>query len=108
MQSYSLGGMGCGTGVLGIKLVADILKVRTAYSCWQLLLTPAPCCCPKTRLDFTETNHDVWLQARPNSITLFVPAEITSCCYYPGKQTNYSVANVLFRYALSCVLKASC
>lgn len=27
VQSYSLGGMGCGTGVVGISLVRDLLKV---------------------------------------------------------------------------------
>jgi 3-ketoacyl-CoA synthase len=27
IQSYSLGGMGCGTGVIGVKLVDDLLKV---------------------------------------------------------------------------------
>ncbi len=27
MQSYHLGGMGCSNGVVGINLVADLLKV---------------------------------------------------------------------------------
>ena len=26
------------------------------------------------------------LQARPNSVALFVPSEITTYCYYPGSQ----------------------
>ena len=27
IQSYHLGGMGCGTGVVGINLIRDLLKV---------------------------------------------------------------------------------
>jgi len=29
IQAYSLGGMGCGTGVVGITLASDLLKVRS-------------------------------------------------------------------------------
>jgi len=32
IQSYSLGGMGCATGVLGISLLSDLLKVRGCAS----------------------------------------------------------------------------
>eukprot|EP00983_Pelagomonas_calceolata_P061757 1146966-Pelagomonas_calceolata.AAC.8 len=44
IQSYSLGGMGCGTGVLGINLIADLLKVwsaRTERCTWVLDLKRA-------------------------------------------------------------------
>ena len=27
IQSYHLGGMGCGTGVVGVNLIRDLLKV---------------------------------------------------------------------------------
>lgn len=37
------------------------------------------------------------LQAHPNSIALFVPAEITTYCFYPGKVKDYLVANAIFR-----------
>lgn len=37
------------------------------------------------------------LQARPNSIALFVPAEITTYAFYPGKHKQYMVANCMFR-----------
>jgi len=37
------------------------------------------------------------LQARPNSIALFVPAEITTYPFYTGRDKAYSVANALFR-----------
>ena len=36
-------------------------------------------------------------QARPNSLALFVPAEITTYCFYPGLQRDYMVANAIFR-----------
>ena len=36
-------------------------------------------------------------QARPNSIALFVPAEITSFAFYDGNEKERIVANVLFR-----------
>eukprot|EP00983_Pelagomonas_calceolata_P061756 1146966-Pelagomonas_calceolata.AAC.7 len=34
--------------------------------------------------------------ARPNSIALFVPAEITSYCFYNGEEANRMVSNVIF------------
>ncbi len=37
------------------------------------------------------------LQARPNVTALFVPAEITTYCFYPGNDINYMVANAIFR-----------
>ncbi|KAJ9525632.1 FAE1/Type III polyketide synthase-like protein-domain-containing protein [Haematococcus lacustris] len=61
IQSYHLGGMGCGTGVVGMNLIRDLLK------------------------------------ARPNSVAVFVPAEITTYCFYPGKEKSRMVANVIFR-----------
>lgn len=36
-------------------------------------------------------------QAHPNSIAMFVPAEITNYCTYPGDEPNRMVANVIFR-----------
>lgn len=36
-------------------------------------------------------------QARPNAKALFVPAEITTYCYYPGAHKDYMVANAIFR-----------
>jgi 3-ketoacyl-CoA synthase len=60
-QTYSLGGMGCGNGVMAVGLIRDLLK------------------------------------ARPNSTALFVSAEITTYCYYPGLQRDYMVANAIFR-----------
>jgi 3-ketoacyl-CoA synthase len=32
------------------------------------------------------------LQAHPNSIALFVPAEITTYCFYPGRVKDYLVS----------------
>ena len=37
------------------------------------------------------------LQARPNCRVLFVPAEITTYCFYPGLQKDFMVANAIFR-----------
>jgi hypothetical protein len=34
----------------------------------------------------------VLLQARPNSIAVFVPSEITTYCFYPGLQRDYMVS----------------
>ncbi|KAF8069577.1 KCS2 [Scenedesmus sp. PABB004] len=50
IQSYHLGGMGCGNGVMAVGL------------------------------------------ARPNSVALFVPAEITTYAFYPGSHKTYMVA----------------
>lgn len=36
-------------------------------------------------------------QARPNSVALFVPAEITTYAFYPGNHKQYMVANCIFR-----------
>lgn len=47
----------------------------------------------------------VVLQARPNSIALFVPSEITTHCFYPGLQKDYMVANAIFRM-VGCVCGA--
>jgi 3-ketoacyl-CoA synthase len=44
------------------------------------------------------------LQAHPNSIALFVPAEITTYCFYPGKVKDYLVANAIFRMGGAGVL----
>jgi hypothetical protein len=52
--------------------------------CWRCC-----CCC--------------W-QAHPNSIALFVPAEITTYCFYPGKVKDYLVANAIFRMGGAAVL----
>jgi hypothetical protein len=43
-------------------------------------------------------------QAHPNSIALFVPAEITTYCFYPGKVKDYLVANAIFRMGGAAVL----
>jgi hypothetical protein len=32
------------------------------------------------------------LQARPNSIAVFVPSEITTYCFYPGLQRDFMVS----------------
>ncbi|KAI8468058.1 MAG: FAE1/Type III polyketide synthase-like protein-domain-containing protein [Monoraphidium minutum] len=37
------------------------------------------------------------LKAHPNSIALMVPCEVTSYCYYPGRNKDYLVSNVIFR-----------
>lgn len=37
------------------------------------------------------------LKAHPNSIALFVPAEITTYCFYPGRHKDFLVANAIFR-----------
>lgn len=34
------------------------------------------------------------LQARPNSIAVFVPSEITTYCFYPGLQRDFMVRNL--------------
>jgi 3-ketoacyl-CoA synthase len=49
------------------------------------------------------------LQARPNSLAVFVPSEITTYCFYPGLQKDYMVANAIFRMggaAIMCSNKA--
>lgn len=61
IQSYNLGGMGCGNGVVAVNLVRDLL------------------------------------QAHPGSKALFVPAEITTYCFYPGADNTFMVANCIFR-----------
>jgi 3-ketoacyl-CoA synthase len=43
-------------------------------------------------------------QAHPNSIALFVPAEITTYCFYPGKVKDYLVANAIFRMGGAAVM----
>jgi|APGre2960657404_1045060.scaffolds.fasta_scaffold77728_3 hypothetical protein len=57
-QSYHLGGMGCGNGVVAIGLIRDLL------------------------------------QARPGCNAIFVPAEITSYCFYGGSEKKRMVPNV--------------
>lgn len=44
------------------------------------------------------------LQAHPNSIALFVPAEITTYCFYPGKVKDYLVANAIFRMGGAAIM----
>eukprot|EP00882_Tetradesmus_deserticola_P000497 GHRQ01000548.1.p1 GENE.GHRQ01000548.1~~GHRQ01000548.1.p1 ORF type:complete len:504 (+),score=215.48 GHRQ01000548.1:478-1989(+) len=44
------------------------------------------------------------LQARPNSLALFVPAEVTSAAYYPGLHKHYMVSNCIFRMGGAAVL----
>jgi 3-ketoacyl-CoA synthase len=44
------------------------------------------------------------LQARPNSIALFVPAEIVTYAYYTGHEKQFTVANCLFRMGGAAVL----
>ncbi|KAI8477402.1 MAG: FAE1/Type III polyketide synthase-like protein-domain-containing protein [Monoraphidium minutum] len=68
VQSYHLGGMGCGNGVMALSLLRDLL------------------------------------QARPNCRALFVPAEITTYCFYPGLQKDFMVANAIFRMGGAAVL----
>ena len=43
------------------------------------------------------------MQARPNSVALFVPSEITSFAFYSGNEKDRMVANVLFRWDLGWV-----
>jgi hypothetical protein len=33
------------------------------------------------------------LAARPNSIAVFVPAEITTYCFYPGVEQNFQASS---------------
>jgi 3-ketoacyl-CoA synthase len=44
------------------------------------------------------------LQARPNSIALFVPAEITTYAFYPGTHKQYMVANCIFRMGGAAIM----
>lgn len=44
------------------------------------------------------------LQARPNSIAVFVPSEITTYCFYPGLQKDYMVANAIFRMGGAAIM----
>ena len=37
------------------------------------------------------------LKARPNSVALFVPSEITSYAFYDGQEKQRMVANAIFR-----------
>ncbi|KAF6265202.1 FAE1/Type III polyketide synthase-like protein-domain-containing protein [Scenedesmus sp. NREL 46B-D3] len=74
IQSYHLGGMGCGNGELQALQPAAILS-----------------------------GMDL-LQARPNAIALFVPAEITTYAFYPGSRKQYMVANCIFRMGGAAIL----
>ncbi|KAI8470967.1 MAG: FAE1/Type III polyketide synthase-like protein-domain-containing protein [Monoraphidium minutum] len=44
------------------------------------------------------------LKAHPNSIALFVPAEITTYCFYPGRHKDFLVANAIFRMGGAAML----
>lgn len=44
------------------------------------------------------------VQARPNSVALFVPAEITTYAFYPGKDKKYMVANCIFRMGGAAIM----
>jgi 3-ketoacyl-CoA synthase len=44
------------------------------------------------------------LQARPNAIALFVPAEITTYAFYPGCRKQYMVANCIFRMGGAAIM----
>lgn len=68
IQSYHLGGMGCGNGVMAIGLIKDLL------------------------------------QARPNAVAVFVPAEITTYAFYPGREKARMVANVIFRMGGAAIM----
>jgi len=68
IESYHLGGMGCGNGVMAIGLLKNLL------------------------------------QARPNINAVFVPAEITTYCFYPGRHKDYMVANAIFRMGGAAIL----
>jgi len=116
IQAYSLGGMGCGTGVIGINLVADLLKVggsgENMFASLRVVTEKyvdlysekavagrvheqLPClshACLKNWLQISFT------QARPNCIALFVPSEITSYCFYNGEEANRMISNVIFRW----------
>lgn len=41
------------------------------------------------------------LQARPNSIAVFVPSEITTYCFYPGLQRDYMVSTTAVQPSLA-------
>lgn len=60
--------------------------------------SPCPPAC-RTRLPFPQSP-----QAHPNSVALFVPAEITTYCFYPGRVKDYLVANAIFRMGGAAVL----
>lgn len=44
------------------------------------------------------------MQARPNSLALFVPAEVASAAYYHGLHKHYMVSNCIFRMGGAAVL----
>ncbi|KAF6256625.1 FAE1/Type III polyketide synthase-like protein-domain-containing protein [Scenedesmus sp. NREL 46B-D3] len=44
------------------------------------------------------------LQARRNSVALFVPAEVTSAAYYHGLHKHYMISNCIFRMGGAAVL----
>ena len=44
------------------------------------------------------------LKAHPNSIALFVPAEITTYCFYPGTHKDFLVSNAIFRMGGAAML----
>jgi|AntDeeMinimDraft_4_1070355.scaffolds.fasta_scaffold59056_1 3-ketoacyl-CoA synthase len=46
----------------------------------------------------------IHIQARPNSVCVFIPSEITSACYYPGVEKNRMVANVIFRMGGAAIM----
>jgi 3-ketoacyl-CoA synthase len=46
----------------------------------------------------------LFLQARPNTIALFVPAEVTGAAYYHGLHKHYMVSNCIFRMGGAAVL----
>jgi hypothetical protein len=102
-QSYHLGGMGCGNGVVAVGLVRDLLQARGAGGgVWEGKNTPrqaqGAAWFARPRLTPPELpSRPPNPQARPGATALFVPAEITSYAFYPGSDRTYMVANAIFR-----------
>eukprot|EP00798_Chlamydomonas_sp_ICE-L_P026885 gene26885-4495_t len=96
IRTYHLGGMGCGTGVIAVNLIQDLIKTYH--------LGGMGCGTGVIAVNLVED----LIKANPGAVVVFVPAEITSYCFYPGGQPNRMVSNVLFRWVSICSAACTC
>jgi hypothetical protein len=76
-------------GVWGKQAGSWHASAHAGSACVWHVEQGAAAACTHLTPDATPTNQ---LQARPNSIAVFVPSEITTHCFYPGLQKDYMVS----------------
>lgn len=101
--------MGCSIGVVAIGLVRDMLKVRAVLRVLRRACGSTLCCtafaAEQPAVGSRQSSSPPLrclapaplAQAHPNKIALFVPAEITTYCFYPGTHKDFLVSNAIFR-----------